>query len=279
MKLGTQFPRATIIVPTILALAVGVGIGWQVRAPMANADESATVLAATETDRFYQALSGNGALADVLGDSFQLIRSDGARYDRDAYLADSPTVSDYSLGDFAAVRSGDILTATFFSTNTAVVEDVEHETVGRPRLAVFSKEDSAWKLQAFANLGLGLAGDIQTEARRAVELWVAAAASGNVDTVGDVLAPEFQIVRSNGAAYAKDAYLAGGLPKIDAVIEVDEIVATGFGDHIVVRYNLNVDEAVAGGRIEGRAPRMTVFRRSGDAWLVVAHANFGRVEQ
>ncbi len=111
-----------------------------------------------------------------------------------------------------------------------------------------------------------------------VEVWTSTAASGDVAAMRSILAPEFQIVRSNGAAYDAEAYLAGGLSRIDAIIAVDNVVATGFGDHMVVRYDIDVDETVAGGRIDGTAPRLTVFRRSGDAWLVVAHANFAPVE-
>ena len=44
---------------------------------------------------------------------------------------------------------------------------------------------------------------------------------------------------------------------------------------MVVRYELIVDEIIDGKRIDRRAPRLTVFRQVGDAWLVVAHANFG----
>jgi hypothetical protein len=38
-----------------------------------------------------------------------------------------------------------------------------------------------------------------------------------------------------------------------------------------------VSETVGGKRVDAYAPRMTVFRKSGDAWLVVAHANFAPI--
>ena len=82
-------------------------------------------------------------------------------------------------------------------------------------------------------------------------------------------------IESDGA-WKRQAFanLANGLPKIDAILGVDDSVATGFGDHIIVRYGLGVKESLGEKRVDGTAPRMTVFRRRGDNWLVAAHANF-----
>jgi len=142
---------------------------------------------------------------------------------------------------------------------------------------------AGWQLRAppasADERAVGLASDIDDEAKAVVEKWVDAAASGDADIVGAMLAPEFQLVRSDGAAYDVAEYLARGIPKIDAGFEISDVVATGFGDHMVVRYVLDLRETVADGRIVGSAPRLTVFRRDGDDWLVVAHANFGQVEK
>jgi len=126
---------------------------------------------------------------------------------------------------------------------------------------------------------VGLASGLDAGAKSAVEKWVDAVVSGDADIVGAMLAPEFQLVRSDGAAYDAAEYLARGIPRIDAGIEISGVVTTGFGDHMVVRYVLDLRETVGGGRIAGTAPRLTVFRRDGDDWLVVAHANFGQVEK
>ena len=260
-----------------LALFAGVAIGWHMRAPSANAQESAVAIAEMETERFYQALSGSGALADVLGDAFQLVRADGVRHDRASYLADQPTVSSYRLDDFKAVQAGDVLTATFFSSNTAVVEGVAHDTVGRPRLAVFSKVGGDWKLQAFANLGLGLASDIDSEARKAVEAWTSTAASGDVAGSAafsrrnsrsfDRTAPPMTPRRIWRAAFP-------GSTRSSPSTTLSRRVSANIWLSAMTSMSMR---AVAGGRIDGTAPRLTVFRRSGDGWLVVAHANFAPV--
>ena len=95
--------------------------------------------------------------------------------------------------------------------------------------------------------------------------------SGDLASIKAVLAPEFQIVRADGSAYDKAAYLASSLPRFDQPPEVKNPVVTGFGDYLIARYML----ATA----KGDAPRLTVFRKRGNDWLVVAHANFAGLIQ
>ena len=60
---------------------------------------------------------------------------------------------------------------------------------------------------------------------------------------------------------------------------ITDLVETRDGDLMVVRYALDIGGTLDGKAIAGRAPRLTVFRKAGDAWLVVAHANFAPVVQ
>ncbi len=263
------------------ALAIGVLAGWQLRAPgpAAIAAEDLDALGRMQVERFYAGTAGAAPLGDVLGEGFQLIRTDGTRYDRAGYLANPASLQTYSLDGFKATRSGDVLTVTFFSTSRVTVEGIERDVTRMPRLAVFAREGGDWKLQAFANLGLGGAIDPEAEARRAVDSWLGAVASGAKERIRDVLAPEFQIARADGSAYNAAEYIASGLPKIAGEPSVARLVATGYGDLLVARYWLTIDETIGGKAVEAQAPRLTVFRRSGDAWLVVAHANFAGVER
>ena len=138
-------------------------------------------------------------------------------------------------------------------------------------------------LAMLAGLGIGTlqaradGSGLQNEAGKAVATWVAAVTSGDRSAMAAVLAPEFQIVRDNGVAYDRDRYLAGDLPKIAAPPPVSELVATGAGDVMVVRYVLTIDATVGGAAMQARAPRLTVFRRVGGKWLVSAHANFAAI--
>lgn len=262
-----------------LTLAVGIVFGWQLHSASATADETAAAVAEQEIDRFLAALSGNGALEEVLGDAFQLIRSDGRRYDRAEYLANASALTGYTVDEVRATEADGVLTATFTVSATGAIGGEQRETVGLPRMAVFSEVDGAWKLQAYANLGQGLATGIDDEAAAVVRGWVEAVASGDEAAVRDILAPEFQIVRQDGTAYNAVEYVARDIPRIESVFGIEDLVATAFGDHMVVRYALDLEETVAEGQIAGSAPRLTVFRREGDRWLLVAHANFAKVER
>jgi ketosteroid isomerase-like protein len=115
----------------------------------------------------------------------------------------------------------------------------------------------------------------------AVNAWLGALASGDIARVEQILAPEFQVVRSDGGAYAKGDYLVSGLPKISGTPRVSEIVTTRSGSVLVVRYVLDITETIGGAPVAGAAPRLTVFRRArgngGEGWLVVAHANFASI--
>ncbi|MEO8667479.1 MAG: nuclear transport factor 2 family protein [Bauldia sp.] len=120
------------------------------------------------------------------------------------------------------------------------------------------------------------AADLQSEGAGAVDAWLGSLVKGDPAGIAAVLAPEFQIMRSDGAAYGKDEYLAKGLPTIAKQPTVEKLVVTGFGDTLVARYWLLVDETAGGKAAQAHAPRITVFRKSGDVWLVVAHGNFAQ---
>ena len=113
--------------PLLIAAVLGLGFaaGWTLRSGdgAAEAQEDAAVLAEAQLTRFYEALAGRGELGDVLGDAFQIMRTDGTRYDRAAYLSRPPSYSAYKLGDIQAFLSGDVLTATYFTGVTGTIED------------------------------------------------------------------------------------------------------------------------------------------------------------
>lgn len=84
-------------------------------------------------------------------------------------------------------------------------------------------------------------------------------------------------MRDNGVAYDRAQYLASDLPKIAVPPPVNDLVATGTGDVMVVRYVLTIDATVGGQAMQAEAPRLTVFRQVGGKWLVSAHANFAAI--
>jgi ketosteroid isomerase-like protein len=117
------------------------------------------------------------------------------------------------------------------------------------------------------------------DADDAVKAWLGAVATNDQARVAEVLAPEFQILRSDGRAYDRADYLATGRSQQARPPVPRDLVATQTGDILVVRYILDVEQTVEGGAgtVVGSAPRLTVFRKDGDRWLVVAHANFAPI--
>ena len=92
-----------------LALVAGMGMA----SPVA-ADEADDQLARTLIDRFYQALApDSAALKAFMGEGFQIIGSDGLRFDRESYPAFQKAVTRYEIGGLVVRRDRDLLTATF----------------------------------------------------------------------------------------------------------------------------------------------------------------------
>lgn len=109
--------------------------------------------------------------------------------------------------------------------------------------------------------------------------WWGALVKGTAEAIGPVLAPEFQIMRADGSSYDKKDYLASALPKVAAIPQFSRMAVTAHGDLLVTRYWVTVKETRNGAMVEAHAPRLTVFRREGDSWLVSAHANFATLEK
>ncbi|MCP4127854.1 MAG: nuclear transport factor 2 family protein, partial [Gammaproteobacteria bacterium] len=98
------------------------------------------------------------------------------------------------------------------------------------------------------------------------------------EKLAPMLAPEYQIMRSNGVGYNREEYLKRGVGalSIKPVFSHQDLVVTVADKVMVVRYLLEVDETIEGVPISKRAPRLTVFRLIDDRWRVVSHSNFAR---
>jgi hypothetical protein len=113
----------------------------------------------------------------------------------------------------------------------------------------------------------------QDDVTAALDAWLDAVYSGDPATVEQVLAPEFQVLRSNGVGHDKAEYLEV-VPAQAARPQPSDTVATAHGDILVVRYILETDQTIEGIAVTGRSPRLSVFRNENGRWLIVAHANF-----
>ena len=113
----------------------------------------------------------------------------------------------------------------------------------------------------------------QEEALNALNPWIDAVFTGDPIIAEKVLAPEFQILRSDGSGQDKTSYLKL-LPKQRFRPRLSNIVATASVDIMVVRYRIETHQTVQGKENKGNAPRLSVFRQEAGRWLISAHANF-----
>jgi hypothetical protein len=120
---------------------------------------------------------------------------------------------------------------------------------------------------------------LEADARAAITAVFDALASGDPAFVRPLLAPEFQLVRSDGAAYDKEAYLALSIPHIDSKPVINDLVVTRNGDIVVTRMRLQIEEELDGKKAESNAPQLIVFRIAPDNWQVVASANFAKLAE
>jgi len=116
----------------------------------------------------------------------------------------------------------------------------------------------------------------EADAQGAIDSFLDALFSGDPAKVDLVLAPEFQILRSDGKSYDKVSYL-GALPNHMVKPSVSNLKATGHGGIIVTSYTISTEQTIGGKPVEAVAPRLSVFRKEGDRWLIIAHANFARI--
>lgn len=116
----------------------------------------------------------------------------------------------------------------------------------------------------------------EAEATAAIMAWLGALASQDPATVEKVLAPEFQILRSDGSGYDRSSYLAN-LPNFTGKPEIQDLAFSSSDGLLVTRYNLRLAQKIGDKPVQALAPRLSVLRREGAAWLMVAHANFAQI--
>ena len=116
----------------------------------------------------------------------------------------------------------------------------------------------------------------EAQALEALDPWADALFSGDPEQVARVLAPEYQIVRSDGTGFGKDDYMTT-LPKQATRSQFRDIVATAHQDIMVIRYVIVTDQTIEGQAVEAVSPRLSVFRKDGDTWLLVSHASFAKL--
>ena len=119
---------------------------------------------------------------------------------------------------------------------------------------------------------------LAAQTTQAIEDVFAALTSGDPAEVEPYLAPEFQIVRTDGGAYDKQTYLERSIPKISSEPIIRDLVVTRNGDIVVSRFWLGIEEVIDGKKAVNGALQLIVFRIMPDIWQVVATANMAPLE-
>ena len=116
----------------------------------------------------------------------------------------------------------------------------------------------------------------EAEATAAIMGWLGALASRDPATVEKVLAPEFQILRSDGSGYDRSSYL-GNLPNFTGKPAIQDLAFSASDGLLVTRYNLRLEQKIGDKPVQALAPRLSVLRREGAGWLMVSHSNFAQI--
>ncbi len=116
----------------------------------------------------------------------------------------------------------------------------------------------------------------EADALEALNPWADALFTGDPAVVDKVLAEEFQILRSNGGGHDKASYLKA-LPKQTIRSKFSDIIATGNGETLIIRYKIETEQTIDGTPVNGISPRLSVFRKEAGRWLMIAHANFAQL--
>jgi hypothetical protein len=96
----------------------------------------------------------------------------------------------------------------------------------------------------------------------------------DVPGLREFLAPNFQIMRSNGVADTKRSYLKKDLPVIES-FAISRVHGLLGGSTLTVRYWAKVKGTSAGATYTpGFAPRLSTFTYCSGNWQLVSHANF-----
>src|SRR3954466_14037419 len=87
----------------------------------------------------------------------------------------------------------------------------------------------------------------------ALDPWADALFTGDPAVVDKVLAEEFQLLRSNGRGHDKASYLKA-LPRQTTRSKFSDIVATGNGETLVIRYKIETEQTIDGTPVNGISP-------------------------
>lgn len=257
-----------------------------------TADEA---IAQDLVEHFYSLLQRQDveALDAFLDPAFQEARANGTTANKQQYLATTPDVGAYRLSDFHVTRAGDALIARYTFDGREMIDQQLYLSDPRQRLSVFVLDGDSWKLIAHANTATpdnpesaspsaratapsptGSAATTDTTLERETQqAFFTALQQQDTDMLDTLLSPAFQLVRADGSAANKSAYLAD--PATISDFELSNFYVTRSGDILVASFDGTTQETVNGAPYKTTAaPRFAVMQQEGNVWRIIAQANF-----
>jgi Domain of unknown function (DUF4440) len=138
----------------VMVLAL-VSIGFTTQAPPKPAPHPTdpTATANDLVNRFFNQVEQNDVkgLRRFLSPSFQLARADGSGGTKAEYLANLPTITQFSISDVTGTQTGSVLVVRYLATIEGIVNGKPATPGPAPRLSVFSRSGKQWRLIAHAN--------------------------------------------------------------------------------------------------------------------------------
>ena len=116
--------------------------------------------------------------------------------------------------------------------------------------------------------------DPSATGRELITKWLTALKEGDLESIDEQLAPNFQIRRANGSTADKAQYLQS--PAVVTSFELSEkFVGLQHGQTLSLNWAIKVDQIIDGVTYSNsEAPRMTSFEWNRDKWQIVTYANF-----
>jgi ketosteroid isomerase-like protein len=121
--------------------------------------------------------------------------------------------------------------------------------------------------------------NLEAQAKPAIADWLDAVYKRDPAMLDVVLAPEFQLMRADGTTFDKAGYVVSKLPIFVTAPQIEELSVTGTAELFVARYLVTARQTRDGVALQTTAPRLSVFRKDGDKYLLVAHANFAALDR
>ena len=117
------------------------------------ASSNTTTTATQLVNRFFTLVEKRdvNGLNQFLSPAFQIERADGSGGTKAQYLSALPTITSFSVSNVVATQTGSVMVVTYLATIQGVVNGKTPTPGAAPRLSVFVRQGSAWRLVAHAN--------------------------------------------------------------------------------------------------------------------------------